>query len=1509
MSCKLPHVTAEANAKAFLKAKKIIDSKLNIKDLVAFRKENTAMRKHGIKEYGVDTQWFYEEQGGKKAVPNTAAFKTVDSSKGIFYQKSNASSKEKEKVTEGVDEIFAGTPELASIGTKEQYSSYLKTLFPNSKTKDILTVATQIVVDTVEGVKKLLRQKKDYKGGYIRVYKDFEGFGQTGKSESKDKKVVINVSRKNVQKTDVAFDENVSKEVLTKYGIPLEALLDVGLINEARNELKKALKSPSKRVRESHSRFREVLNSHKTRVFRKHPSLNSTNINAILNDINAGMAEAGTDTKKQDYYKVREEKDIVFLGTEKDIEGFRNYTNVYKQKKPSNTKQEIDKKLEQKLKTFLSGYGISIEFVESLKDRGYDAIAIADISNKLILVSRNEADYSTLPEEVAHVAVELLGENNPMVKRLMDIIDQTDIYETTYNEYKSDVQYQKDGKPDITKIKKEAIGKAISKQLTNKESNKVISGTISKIWNKIKSMFKKIDRNAFNKEVDSISGFIASDIVANTLKGDEVNLIGKGIFKQKTNEKKSAAIKRAESSIQTLLIRLKNQERRTGKEEQARATRNTIGKIKAALIQKQAVAGVGYFIDHATLEAEKLMATIHAFSTNSENLALSSNILKDIHDFNTMYASTLNKELIPFFSFDPEFKNDEDAVAVMAAAKELQGAIEYIQNFYDHSKNQAVKSIIDVEAKGTKESREKLAEEVLSTTDTDTSYFRRHLLSLKHASDEILRVVYNMMEVAKNKADRATLNIGKQLTNLHVALEDTGFKDFNKFYEKYTTGKNKGKKTGNLISKYNIGEFNKKKNETRDAIANAVGVEEYSDVHYDSLSLANKQVFKKEWHSFNQKYINSKTQEPTSAFLNSDYVSMGTAEKAYYNKLVEVKEKAMGLLPVSHQKGKNLMPQMRKDVLDRLKSKEQSLFQNVKELVKESVVVLEDETDFGDKESFFNPITGKETQLVPVHYTRRLDNMDNLSDDITSMYVGFYSMAANFHEKTEIADDLMLLKEVVGERVFHKGKKTKEAGKTNTYDALKTFLDTHLYGEKSQREEPLKIFGKEMKNKKGEPVYLSKVLDSFNAYVRRNNLAFNPFTHGANALMGTAYNHIEAISGKYFTSKNKLWAEGEINKNLPAIVSQMGKRKKTNKIALLFEYNNITKSTANHFKDMNAKTAAGRVLFDSGVYGTYELVDYKIKGKVMLAMYDSYRFIDGEFITEKDLKHKIEDKAKAKQIWSEAKDKSLYNAYEVHDGVLRVKEDFKKHISINLENRIKNTTNQINNQIDGKLTDLDRSSLHRNAWGRLILTHRGWLLSGAEARWKTEGYNYSTEKLEEGYHRTFLNKTLKNIVRNKGNFKQAILDNKNMKPHERENMRKAWADIVFLAGTLIIASFLNGLADDDDKKDDWGWQFSAYMGTRMELEAFAFTNPFEVIDILESPAAGINQVESILEGIKMFLTWDEEGTLGAFQKIERGGYKDYTKLEKLLIKRSYAKNLFEFGDPRSKNIFLRQKVL
>ncbi len=59
------------------------------------------------------------------------------------------------KIKEGVDFVFEQNPELAQVGSKEKYSEYLDTIFPESKVKDIVYHGTSTIKKTGEKISEL----------------------------------------------------------------------------------------------------------------------------------------------------------------------------------------------------------------------------------------------------------------------------------------------------------------------------------------------------------------------------------------------------------------------------------------------------------------------------------------------------------------------------------------------------------------------------------------------------------------------------------------------------------------------------------------------------------------------------------------------------------------------------------------------------------------------------------------------------------------------------------------------------------------------------------------------------------------------------------------------------------------------------------------------------------------------------------------------------------------------------------------------------------------------------------------------------------------------------------------------------------------------------------------------------------------------------------------------------------------------------------------------------------
>lgn len=100
-----------------------------------------------------------------------------------------------------------------------------------------------------------------------------------------------------------------------------------------------------------------------------------------------------------------------------------------------------------------------IEVVEDL-----DQNAVSLIRDNIIYI-RQGSIIDELPEEISHFFFELLPNDHPLRKEMMDKIVDLSIYSKTFQQYKDLAAYQKNGRPDIDKIKREAVAKQIAEYI------------------------------------------------------------------------------------------------------------------------------------------------------------------------------------------------------------------------------------------------------------------------------------------------------------------------------------------------------------------------------------------------------------------------------------------------------------------------------------------------------------------------------------------------------------------------------------------------------------------------------------------------------------------------------------------------------------------------------------------------------------------------------------------------------------------------------------------------------------------------------------------------------------------------------------------------------------------------------------------------------------------------------------------------------------------------------------
>jgi hypothetical protein len=171
-------------------------------------------------------------------------------------------------------------------------------------------------------------------------------------------------------------------------------------------------------------------------------------------------------------YGVFEPEQIHILGSKQDVEGFKEFVAEEQMlQKPSTETlpSNASPKTLKLIKDFLQKIGVDVNVVKEIVVNGvkYDANGVAQIMQQLISVVEGK-EAQALPEEAMHFAVAIIKQTNPkLYQKLLKEINGYEMLTQVFRTYGNDPLYQKDGKPDVIKLKEEAIAKVLVEKIIN----------------------------------------------------------------------------------------------------------------------------------------------------------------------------------------------------------------------------------------------------------------------------------------------------------------------------------------------------------------------------------------------------------------------------------------------------------------------------------------------------------------------------------------------------------------------------------------------------------------------------------------------------------------------------------------------------------------------------------------------------------------------------------------------------------------------------------------------------------------------------------------------------------------------------------------------------------------------------------------------------------------------------------------------------------------------------------
>lgn len=167
------------------------------------------------------------------------------------------------------------------------------------------------------------------------------------------------------------------------------------------------------------------------------------------------------------------------------------------------------------IKNFLKQIGVDIKAGKEIVVNGVkmDANAVAMVTQKLIQVVEG-AEAKALPEEAMHFAVEIIKQTNPkLYNQLLKEVGSYALTNQVFADYGNNPLYQtKDGKPDVIKLKEEAMGKILAETvIRNNEGLTEKPELLAKAeswWQSIMNWFKNlIAKSGFDSlAMDILSG-------------------------------------------------------------------------------------------------------------------------------------------------------------------------------------------------------------------------------------------------------------------------------------------------------------------------------------------------------------------------------------------------------------------------------------------------------------------------------------------------------------------------------------------------------------------------------------------------------------------------------------------------------------------------------------------------------------------------------------------------------------------------------------------------------------------------------------------------------------------------------------------------------------------------------------------------------------------------------------------------------------------------------------------
>lgn len=621
-------------------------------------------------------------------------------------------------------------------------------------------------------------------------------------------------------------------------------------------------------------------------------------------------------------------------------------------------------------------------------------------------------------------------------------------------------------------------------------------------------------------------------------------------------------------------------------------------------------------------------------------------------------------------------------------------------------------------------------------------------------------------------------------------------------------------------------------------------------------------------------------------YHNDEFDNLTTAERQWLGEIMEIKQQLDQLVEGSMptHRAPQFKGTFMNRIRNRGSRLNPKLYaKGMWEHIKEGVVLdVEDAGEFGsaatynapEEDMFGNQLAFEKEKLnrLPMFGINKLKDMTALSTDIFHSMLAYASMATHYAAMNQVVDTIEVGREVLKNRKVEgiKSETERKEGFSRAYTRYLKFLDKQVYGVSTP---PLVIKG----------IVINKIANSLSSFASKLFLGGN--VAGGLVNLGTGVNELfkEAMSGEHYNVADWTYATGYYFKHLPFVVLETGKSMPDDELSLIMRHFNMLGDNKEAQKSYSTyHSRAANFIFGEALLLPYTSGEHYMQSMSYLALMHNIKVYD-----EEGKEHRLLDMYRKKAIsytdimgntrtYKKAGstielDKVFFKSMEDRDNYFMAKSiidaisnapssgvfgpvvtlteeqqaylDAKGWSLANLdstlgllqkelrslvwntddESTLMDKAREINDRLHGIYNDQDKTALHQNILGNMLLAMRGYALGMIQRRFGNDKFNVALNRDVEGSLVTFAKlwaacftdrwgvlDTAAAILFAPSKKVKAKMEAAGFSSSQYYNIRRNFGDMLVIT-ILMLLKALTAKKDDDDETEEDMKQILAMM--------------------------------------------------------------------------------------------------